>query len=293
MSRNRHRASVSTVALFSKPHPEATAVLRRVAASVQRRGLRLVTDVETAKALGREDGLPRAEAARRADLLISVGGDGTLLAAARAVSGAGTPILGVNLGSLGFLTETPCDELDQVLEAAIEGTAPVEIRHALQVRRDGEPTKPENTALNDVVFSKRDLARLFTLSVFVDDGWVADYRADGLILATPTGSTAYNLAAGGPVVVPRVDALVATPICPHSLSQRPLILPGSARVTVTLAEGQGAADVQVTLDGQVGFPLEPGERILVQRSPNPVRLIRPPGRSFFSVLRDKLGWGRH
>jgi len=284
---------VRRVALFSKPHPEARAVLQRVTASLHRRGLEVVTDVETARTLGLGDGRPRAEAARGAQLLIAVGGDGTLLAAARAVGGSGTPILGVNLGSLGFLTDTSCDELDQVLEAALAGTAPIDERQTLRVQRDGEPPRSEHTALNDVVFSKRDIARLFTLSVFVDDGWVADYRADGLIIATPTGSTAYNLAAGGPVVVPHVDALLATPICPHSLSQRPLILPGSARLTVTLAEGQGAAGVQVTLDGQIGFPMDPGERIVIERTGRPVRLVRPPGRSFFSVLRDKLGWGRH
>ncbi len=289
MSANR----IEAVAVFSKPHPDAPAVLRRIARALERHGARMLPDTTTAEALGLAEsaGLRREEAAGSAGLVVSVGGDGTLLSAARSVGEREVPILGVNLGSLGFLTETRCEEVDQVLDLALRGRAPIDERTVLAVTLDGEPGPGNGFALNDVTFSKSDLARLFSLTLYVDDEWVADYRADGLILATPTGSTAYNLAAGGPVVVPGVEALVITPICPHSLSQRPIIVPGRCRVTIRLAEGQAATNVRVTLDGQTGFPLEPGSEVRIARAAHVVRLVRPPGRSFFAVLRDKLGWG--
>ena len=279
------------VAVFSKEHPLAPDVLRRLAQRIERLGAAVLPDRTSARALGREDGLGRDEAADRADLVISVGGDGTLLSTARAVGERETPILGVNLGRLGFLTETTCAELDGVLAAIFEGRAAVVERRLLAARRDGDETDPPWTALNDVTFSKKDLARLFSLSLFVDGEWVADYRADGLIIATPTGSTAYNLAAGGPIVTPEVDCLLATPICPHSLSQRPLILPGQARLTIAIADDDAARDVQITVDGQVGIGLERGEKVFIERARHRVRLIRPAGRTFFTTLRDKLGWG--
>jgi NAD+ kinase len=285
------REKTRKVAIFSKPHPEAHAVLQRVAAVLRRRGIEMVVDEGTAAVLRTSEGLPRANAVEGASLVVSVGGDGTLLAAARAVGPREIPILGVNLGHLGFLTETPCEEIDIVLDGALSEQLPHETRSVLTVARDGELPSDHYVALNDVVFSKRDLARLFSLSLFVDGEWVTDYRADGLILSTPTGSTAYSLAAGGPVICPAVDALLATPICPHSLSQRPLILPGEAELSVALTEGKDGADVQVTVDGQLGFPLEPGEHISIARAAHRVKLIRAPGRSFFAVMRDKLGWG--
>jgi NAD+ kinase len=281
------------VALFSKHHPDAQAVLRRLAAALERRGIGIVCDPTSAEILGCTGACARPEATRRAGMVVSVGGDGTLLATARTVGPYRVPILGINLGSLGFLTETHAEEVETVLEAALDGRAPVDERRTLGVKRDHlYHDEPEHIALNDVVISNADLARLFSLSLLVDGDWVADYRADGLILATPTGSTAYNLAAGGPLILPNVDALVATPICPHSLSQRPLIFPGDARLTIMLPEGQRACNVQVTVDGQVGFTISPGERITIFRAPHPILLVRPPGRSFFSVLRDKLSWGK-
>ncbi len=279
------------VAVFSKAHRLAPDVLRTLVRSIERYGSTVIPDQATAEALGRGDGRPRTEAVEQAQLVISVGGDGTLLATARAVGARETPILGINLGRLGFLTETTCPELGPVLDAVFAGRAAVVERQLLAARLDGDAIEPPLAALNDVTFSKKDLARLFSLSLFVDDEWVADYRADGLIIATPTGSTAYNLAAGGPIVTPEVDCLLATPICPHSLSQRPLILPGSARLTVSIADDDAATDVQITLDGQVGIALERGEKVFIERAPHRVRLIRPAGRTFFTTLRDKLGWG--
>lgn len=280
------------VAIFCKPAAPATAVLQRVVDVLERHGIEMLPDENTTRALGNHaEPVLRSVAARQASLVVSVGGDGTLLSSARAVGATGVPILGVNLGSLGFLTETRCEEVAEVLVSALEGRAVLEDRSVLQVWRDGDTGTPDGIALNDVVFSNQQMARLISLSLIVDGEWVTDYRADGLILATPTGSTAYNLAAGGPLVMPGVDALLATPICPHSLSQRPLILPRRARVTVRLPETGPTDQVQVTLDGQVGFPLTQGGHVDVAVAPYTVRLVRPAGRSFFSTLRNKLGWG--
>lgn len=283
--------SPQKAAVLCKPHHEARAVLQRVTEALRRGGTAVQYDDNAARALGLPGGLPRDEAVRGVDFVVSVGGDGTLLSAARAIGPAEIPLLGVNLGTLGFLTATRCEDIREVLDAILAGRAQVESRRALQVIRDGPSPRPDGIALNDVVFSKHDMARLFSLSVIVDGEWLTDFRADGLILATPTGSTAYNLAAGGPLMFPGVEALVVTPICPHSLAQRPLILPNSSRIGVRLADGQSSTNVQVTMDGQVSFPLEPGEEVQVQQAPFTVHLIRPGGRTFFATLRGKLGWG--
>lgn len=282
----------ASAAVICKPGVNARAVLEEIAGALAARKIAARWDEDAARALGLPGGLTRISAAQGAEFVISVGGDGTLLAAARAVGSRETPILGVNLGSLGFLTETRLEELAGALDAALSGRADVERRSILEVTRDGAPPVEPSMALNDVVFSKKNIARLFSLSLLVDGEWVADYRADGLIVATPTGSTAYNLAAGGPLIVPGVEALSATPICPHSLSQRPLIVPAAARLTVRLAAGQISSDVHVTLDGQVTFPLPPGESVHVSRGRHAVLLVRPPGKTFFATLRDKLGWGQ-
>jgi NAD+ kinase len=279
------------VAVFSKPHPEAPSVLRRVFSSLDRLGCEPLPDEDTAQTLGLDASLAREEAARRADLAVVIGGDGTLLASARAIGARETPILGINLGHLGFLTELRCDEIDDVLAAALAGRAPLERRPLLAVSHNDDQPDDQHLALNDVVISSSSAVRLFTLSLYIDAEWVTDYRADGLILSTPTGSTAYSLSAGGPVVVPSVDALLVTPICPHSLSQRPLVLPGTTRIRVVLPEGRPRTTVQATMDGQVAFPLLPGESVTVERAPFSSVLVRRPGRSFFGVLRSKLGWG--
>lgn len=284
-----HPESTARVALFAKPHRDAAAVLRRTVACLQRHGAEILPDDTAARALGGTVAFPRDTAAARASLVISVGGDGTLLASARAVGPRGIPILGVNLGNLGFLTETRTEDVDRVIEAALAGRAPLEHRQVLEVHRDGAPQF--ELGLNDVIVSHSQ-QRLLRLSLYVDGEWVADYRADGLIVATPTGSTAYSLSAGGPVLVPGVDALLVTPICPHSLAQRPLILPGSAQLDLAVADGERHHGAQVTIDGQSSFPLEPGTRCGIRRGPQPITLVRPPGRTFFTTLREKLGWGQ-
>jgi len=230
----------------------------------------------------------------RAGLVLVLGGDGTLLSMADCIAQAGrcVPILGVNFGSLGFLTEVTLPELYPALEAALAGRAHVEERLMLRATVHSPSAEPPTgVAVNDVVINKAAPSRLINLSVFVGHEFVTNVRADGLIIATPTGSTAYNLSAGGPVVEPSVDAMVLTPIAPHTLSNRPVVIPASATVRVkpVIGDRDGAF---VTLDGQAGFELRAGDEITVCRAAEPMRLIRPSTRSYFEVLREKLNWGQ-
>jgi NAD+ kinase len=235
----------------------------------------------------------RQELVSRAGLVLVLGGDGTLLSMADCIAQAGrcVPILGVNFGSLGFLTEVTLPELYPALEAALAGRAHVEERLMLQATVHSSSAPQVGVAVNDVVINKAAPSRLINLSVFVGDEFVTHVRADGLIIATPTGSTAYNLSAGGPVVEPSVDAMVLTPIAPHTLSNRPIVIPASATVRVkpVIGDRDGAF---VTFDGQAGFELRAGDEITVGRAAEPMRLIRPSTRSYFEVLREKLNWGQ-
>ncbi len=248
-------------------------------------------DTEAQSCLGSsEPGVPRELLGEKVDLLIVLGGDGTLLSAARALHGHDVPILAVNLGALGFLTSVTLDELYPVLEQALAGNHLSSERMMLEaaLSRNGA-TVERQPALNDAVVTKSALARMLDFDVYVDQNQVGRYRADGLIVATPTGSTAYSLAAGGPVIHPDLDAFVITPICPHMLTNRPLVIPGAARVEVDFS----AADepVYLTLDGQIGLQLESADRVTITKSPNKVKLIRPPGKSYYEILRSKLRWG--
>jgi NAD+ kinase len=226
--------------------------------------------------------------------VIVLGGDGTLLAMAAhiAMSGRDIPILGVNFGSLGFLTEIRIDELLPSVERVLNGTATFDERAMLsaEASRPGHPVD-SRVVLNDVVFTKAALSRMIELSVWVSGGFVTRVKADGLIVASATGSTAYNLAAGGPIVHPRVDALVLTPIAPHTLTNRPVVIPGNSEVEVR-AQNHGAPDeIFVTYDGQSGYPLREGDVIRVRRSDHVLRLVTAPTRGYFEVLREKLKWG--
>jgi NAD+ kinase len=226
------------------------------------------------------------------DLLVVLGGDGTLLSVADCAAKANVevPILGVNFGGLGFLTEATLPELYPSLESALSGAARVEERMMLRATtvRGGQP-QPDHLALNDVVITKAARARMTDLSVFVGDEFVTRVKADGLIVATPTGSTAYNLAAGGPIVQPVVDAIVLTPIAPHMLTNRPIVIPASSivRVQPMMAERD---ELYVTFDGQAGHQLEAGDEVRISRAGRRVRLLRPSARSYFDVLRQKLKW---
>ena len=234
--------------------------------------------------------VPRDALAARIDLLIVLGGDGTLLSATRALGGQKVPILAVNLGGLGFLTSVTREELYPVLERVLAGEHQVSERMMLvaKILRNNE-TADRQVALNDAVINKAALARMLDFDVYVDRAQVGRYRADGLIVATPTGSTAYSLAAGGPVVHPELDALVITPICPHMLTNRPLVIPDTACVEIDIAAAE--EPVYLTLDGQVGFKLEPRDRVAITKSPSRVAFVQSPQKSYFEVLRSKLRWG--
>lgn len=280
------------VGVVAKPDAGAAPeVVRRLLGWLSGRGCAVLLDKETAglvpdlsvSAVGRAD-LPG-----QVDALIVLGGDGTLLSVARAVGDLGIPILGVNLGGLGFLTATTLDEMQPAVEALLENRLVVEDRMMLGARvRRADQTVGDFLALNDVVIMKSAMSRIIEVSVAVEGQSATAYRADGLIIASPTGSTAYSLSAGGPILFPTMDAVVLTPICSHTLTNRPIVLPGTLRMDVTLMTNQ---EVMLTLDGQVGFGLREHDTVQVQRAAPRIRLARFAHKPFFSVLRTKLKWG--
>jgi NAD+ kinase len=225
-----------------------------------------------------------------ADLVVVLGGDGTLIHAARLLRGRAVPILGVNMGNLGFMTEIPRQDIWPVLSDVLEGRFQTESRLKLTCRcyREGQVVV-EDEVLNDVVINKGALARMADHEMSVDGQYVTTYKSDGVIVATPTGSTAYSLSAGGPIVHPIVDCMIVTPICPHALTQRPIVIPSERIVHFDLKET--TEDVYLTLDGKAGHTLRPGDRIEVQRSPNRALLVRNPKMGYFAILRQKLRWG--
>lgn len=224
------------------------------------------------------------------ELIVVMGGDGTLLSVARHYGQLNVPILGVNVGGLGFLTEVSLGELYPAMEQVLAGRYEVENRLPLTATlfRQGRQCWRENV-LNDVVINKGALARITELTTWIDDEYLTTYRADGLIVSTPTGSTAYTLSAGGPIVYPTLSHIIVIPICPHTLSNRPIILPDTCTVAITFAEK--VFDVYLTLDGQVGQALQAGDRVEIRAAPHRVKLVKSPQRSYFEILRAKLGWG--
>lgn len=275
---------------------EAAGVIAELAGWLEARGVRPVFDTETAALVGLPPGRPtwsRDELPAQCDLLVVLGGDGTLIGMAGRVANAGVdiPILGVNFGSLGFLTEITLPELLPALDAVLAGRAQIESR--LMVRaltlRDGVVFS-DRLALNDVVVTRGALSRIIDLAVEIGDQPVMRVRADGLIIATPTGSTAYNLAAGGPIVHPAVDALLLTPIAPHMLTNRPIVVPAASEIRVRPAVGASNDELFVTLDGQSGHDMHADDTIVVRRAERQVRLVRAATRTYFDVLREKLKW---
>ncbi|WP_164000104.1 NAD(+)/NADH kinase [Pyxidicoccus caerfyrddinensis] len=279
---------MQTLAIVAKKDkPEAAAL----AAQIRERYPQLTTLGD--RALSHVLGWPRVddrELAARADLVVVLGGDGTLIYAARMLGGRGVPILGVNLGSLGFMTEVPVEELFTTLDGVLTGRFQVDSRMKLTCRliRNGR-TLIEDEILNDVVINKGALARIADHETSIDGVPITTYKADGVILATPTGSTAYSLSAGGPIVHPSVDCTVLSPICSHALTQRSIVVPADRVIRVTLRSE--TADTYLTLDGQTGHGLQGGDCIEVVRSPNRVNLVRNPKVAYFSILRQKLHWG--
>jgi NAD+ kinase len=231
---------------------------------------------------------PREAIPALVDLVLVLGGDGTLLAMADRIAAAGRdiPILGVNFGSLGFLTEITRPEVFDALEALVDGVADLDERMMLRATVGHETF----VALNDVVITRHALSRMVEVSIWVGDQFVTTVKADGLIIASPTGSTAYNLSAGGPIVHPAMDAILITPIAPHMLSNRPIVIPASRDVRATVSSAAPEDGMHVTFDGQSGFPLSAGESVVIGRAERPLRLVRAPERSYFEVLRQKLKW---
>ncbi|MGC8794753.1 MAG: NAD(+)/NADH kinase [Bryobacteraceae bacterium] len=282
---------VSVIGIISKPGvPRAFEVVPGLVVWLRERGIQVRYDTTTAAYLGRSDGLPREEVPEGCQLVIVLGGDGTLLAAARALRGRNVPLFPVNLGGLGFLTAITIDELYPELERALRGEHRIGRRRMLQcevVR--GQQVVSRYEALNDVVLTKASIARMIDLDAYVDAHFVCAYKADGLIVATPTGSTAYSLSAGGPIIFPRVAALCLTPICPHMLTNRPVIVPDTSIIRIVNRAADN--DTYLTIDGQVGEPLRSLDQVICRSSPHCLQLIRPPHSLFFDVLRQKLKWG--
>jgi NAD+ kinase len=279
-------------AIISKPQkPEVAGILRELVAWLEARHYHYLLDPDSAAYLGAPDPIERVDLPRhKPNLVIVLGGDGTLLAAARAFARTTTPILSVNLGSLGFLTEIPLSDLYSTLEAWCNNCAEIEVRSMMHAQhiRDGQILR-EWDALNDVVIAKGTIARMGDFSVEIDRQLVATFRADGVIVSTPTGSTAYNLASNGPIVMPSVNALLVTPICPHLLTIRPIVTPGDSTVSVHVVGVPN--EIYLTVDGQEAVPLRLGDHVHCQRSEASVRLLRSRPNSLFSVLRSKLKWG--
>ena len=289
--------TVSRLGLIAKQSPPALDVLREAASWLSDRGVTPVVDREAAAAAGlggRWTTAARSELSGLVDAIVVFGGDGTLLEAASAVAHgeSDVPVLGVNLGRLGFLTEVARSDMTQAFDSLLAGRATTETRVMLRgtVDRGGRPVA-SRLALNDIVVTRGALSRMIEVTVEVDGRSVCQVKADGLIVATPTGSTAYNLSAGGPIVHPAVDALVLTPIAPHTLTNRPLVLPATATILLRPVI-EPRSDIVVTFDGQFGAPLEPDDVVAVSRADRRLRLVRTSERSHFDMLREKLQWGR-
>ena len=281
---------IAAVGLCVKPaSAKAGEAARAFAERLAERGVAVLPDLEASRFLG-TPGQSRGALASQVQLIVVLGGDGTLLAVAREIGSAPIPILGVNLGQLGFLAEVAPEEqqgaLDHVLAGGFE-TVP-RMRLDVQAERHGASVV-HALALNDAVIKGTDLARMIDLEARTDGARVGTYHGDGLIVATPTGSTAYNLSAGGPILMPGSRVYVVTPICPHTLTQRPLVLPETAELEIEVRPRDGGA--QLTVDGQVGARLESGDRVRVTVSEHPAHFVVSPFRSRFDVLRTKLGWG--
>lgn len=281
---------IATVGIISKPKiTRAAEIVCELLKWLTLHGVHYRCDEQTAIYGNLDQSYSRERVPDGADLIIVLGGDGTLLSAARFVAGKDIPLLAVNLGHLGFLTAIQVGELYPELERALLGEARIGRRAMIdcELVRSGRPIA-NYCALNDVVIAKSELARMIDLDTYVDDHFVAAYKADGLIVASPTGSTAYSLSAGGPVIFPSVAAFCITPICPHMLTNRPVIVPDTSTIRIL---NHGEEGIYLTIDGQVGEPLRAGDQVLCRSSPNSIHLIRPPKLLFFDVLREKLKWG--
>ncbi len=278
---------IESVGIIVKPnHAEAWQTAAELSVWLKERGIGKVgepyTETQEKKAVDLVGGI---------DLIVVLGGDGTMISTARLIGDAEVLVLGVNYGSLGYLTEFRIEELFAALEAILDGQYKIERRVMLRVEHWRDSKKiGEGRVLNDVVINKAALARIIEIDVNLNDLFVNSFRADGLIVSTPTGSTAYNLSAGGPIVYPSMNAVVLTPICPFTLTNRPIVVPDDAMIQLTLKnENEG---VVLTLDGQIGYAMQAGDQARIRKSRTTFNLVQPPNRNYFDVLRNKLKWGR-
>lgn len=280
-----------SIGILTKPKfPEVKSTLQAVVSWLRERNIDVILDTTSATLLGEKGGLQKTQLASRADVLLVLGGDGTMLNAARLAGERSIPILGVNMGGLGFLTEVRLENLYPSLERvfANEFVLDERLMLATHIHRHGE-TVAQGVVLNDVVVSKGTLARMIELRIEIQGHFVTNLRGDGLIISTPTGSTAYSLSAGGPIINPAVHSLIVTPVCPHTLTHRPIIVPDESEIDVTLTSKDEGA--MATLDGQVGVALTQGDTVVIKASEFRTKLIRFPETNYFSVLREKLKWG--
>ena len=291
-------SQIKRIGIVLKPHqPDALKTICELVTWLDERGIELVGGPEIERErIEHETGcaiteVPRDEIAATADLMLVLGGDGTMIATARLVGDREVPVLGVNYGGLGYLAEFRIEELYHALESILSGNFRLDKRVMLDVElKRGDVLITRNRVLNDVVINKSALARIIEIETYLNRYFVNSFRADGLIISTPTGSTAYNLSAGGPVIFPSMNAVVITPICPFTLSNRPIVVPDDATIELLLKTDQ--EEVTLTLDGQVGFELNVEDRVVIRKSSVTFNLVQPSNRNYFDVLRDKLRWGR-
>jgi len=289
LAQERFFLMIRTVGLVAKyQEPKAAQMVRWLVPWLKKRGKKVCVENGLARSGARS--CSKKEMAAKADLIISLGGDGTLLNIAPLVERPDVPILGVNLGGLGFITEVAVDELEGVLSKTLDGDYEIEKRMTLEVRVSGKNNRPHKfRVLNDVVIAKGARSRIIDLETYVGDDYLCTYRADGLIISTPTGSTAYSLAAAGPILEPTLGAIVLSPICPHTLTHRPIVVPSNAAIRVTL---RSFGDTVILIpDGQPGVRLDNGDQVEARDYGLPVSLIKLASRSYYEILREKLKWG--
>lgn len=282
---------MKTIGILTKPKfPDVKSTLKELAAWLRERKKDVILDAATAQMIGEPGTYQKTQLASLSDMILVLGGDGTMLSAARLAEERGIPILGCNMGGLGFLTEVKLEQLYPALERIFNNDYVLDERLMLRARmhRHGEHVA-QATVLNDVVVSKGTLARMIEIRIAIGDQFVTNLRGDGLIVSTPTGSTAYSLSAGGPIMNPAVQSLLLTPICPHTLTHRPLLVPSQTVLEVTLTSKDDGA--MATFDGQVGVSMTQGDTIVIQTSDHRTQLIRFPESTYYDVLRQKLKWG--
>jgi len=292
------QSSIKSIGVIVKPHqPDALETLCSLTKWLSERGIAFVgpPDIERER-IEHKTGcsvevVGEQELPRRVDLILVLGGDGTMIATGRMLGDNQVPVIGVNYGGLGYLAEFPIEELFPALEAILAGQYTVQQRLMLSIELwRGEELVTRNRVLNDVVVNKSALARIIEIEAYLNEQFVNLFRADGLIVATPTGSTAYNLSAGGPIIFPSMNAMVITPICPFTLSNRPIVVPDDSVIEVRLITEK--EEVALTLDGQVGVSLQAHDRVVIRKSKTAFNVVQPPNRNYFEVLRNKLKWGR-